>query len=231
MINKLSERMRQLMHERGWSIQYLAKIAGLPEETVKNIYYAKTPDPKISTIMKLAKAFNISVNCLMGECSHTPAERAILRNYRACGKHGKAVIELIARYEANTVKDEREGVVKHSIPCIFPQGNISKGIVYDICKTEEIVTSVPEAYTAIQMTTNDLAPAYCKGDILLFENRFPQNGEIGAFFRNGKVFIRKYCEEDKSYRLKCLHKQDEDIILKRMDEVDYIGTCVDVVRE
>lgn len=81
------------------------------------------------------------------------------------------------------------------------------------------------------MTTNDLAPAYCKGDILLFENRFPQNGEIGAFFRDGKVFIRKFCEEGNSYRLKCLHKQDVDIVLKRMDEVDYIGTCIDVVRE
>lgn len=226
----LGERVRQLSIEKGWTIQILAEKSKLKEETVRNIWYNKTPDPKLSTASAIADAFGITINCLMGHCSHTPQERVILRNYRSCGKHGKAIIELIARYEANTMRDRREGTA-HEIPCIFPQGNISKGIVYDICKTEEIITTVPEAYTAIQMTTNDLAPAYCKGDILLFENRFPQNGEIGAFFREGKVFIRKYCEEGNSYRLKCLHKQDADIILKRMDEVDYIGTCIDVVRE
>lgn len=231
MINKLSERMHQLMNERGWSVQHVAKLAELPEETVKNIYYAKTPDPKISTIMKLSKAFNLSVNCLMGECSHTPQEKALLRNYRACGTHGKAIIELIAKYEAGAIKNERERKDKHKIPCIVPQGEIRKGIIYDLCETVEIETTVKEAYIAIQMTNNDLAPIYCKDDILLLENRFPAHGEKAAFYMGDRVFIRKFIEEGKQYRLQCLHKYDEDIILKRMDEADYIGTCIGVVRE
>lgn len=231
MITALSERMRQLMAEKKWTIQKLATIAGLPEETVRNIYYAKTPDPKVSTIMKLSEAFNLSVNCLMGKCSHTPQERAILRNYRACGKHGKAIIELIARYEASAIKSEREGDKKHTIPCIVPQGEIRKGIIYDLCETVEIETTVKEAYIAIQMINNDLAPVYCKGDILLLENRFPTNGEKAAFYRGDRVFIRKFMDEGNQYRLQCLHKYDEDIVLKRMDEADYIGTCIGVVRE
>lgn len=230
MITALSERMRQLMAEKKWSIQYLANIAGLPEETVKNLYYARTPDPKISTIMKLSQAFNISVNCLMGQCQHTPEERAILRNYRACGKHGKSVIELIARYEAGSVKSERESADKHSIPCLVPQGDIRKGIVYDNCETIEIVVAAPDAYVGIMMNNNDLAPMYCKDDIILFENRFPKHGEYAAFFRDGKAYIRKFIEEDKQYRLKCLHSQGTDIVLKRMDEIEYIGTCIDVIR-
>ena len=231
MITALSERMRQLMAERKWSIQHLAKISELPEETVKNIYYAKTPDPKVSTIMKLSKSFNIGVNCLMGQCQHTSEERALLRNYRSCGKHGKAIIELIARYEAGAVKMEREGEKKHMIPCIVPQGEIRKGIVYDLCETIEIETTIHDAYIAIQMTNNDLAPTYCKGDVLLFENRFPMNGEKAAFYRGDRVFIRKFLDENNQYRLKCLHKYDDDIIMKRMDEADFIGTCIGVVRE
>lgn len=231
MITALSERMRQLMNERGWSVQHLAQIAGLPEETVKNIYYAKTPDPKISTIMKLAEAFNLSVNCLMGKCQHTPQERAILRNYRACGKHGKAIIELIARYEAGAIKSEREGKEKHMIPCIVPQGDIRQGIIYDLCETVEIETTVADAYIAIQMNNNDLAPIYCKDDILLIENRFPRHGEKAVFLRNDRMYIRKFIEESNSYRLQCLHMQGVDIVLKRMDEIEYIGTCIGVVRE
>ena len=227
----LCERVRQLTHEKGWSLQHLADISDLPLETVRNIYYGKTPDPKVSTVMKLAKSFNMTVNCLMGQCSHTPQERAILINYRKCGNHGKSIIELIAKYEASAMKNDRETKDKHMIPCIIPQGSMCKGIVYDMCETVEIETTVKEAYIAIRMISNDLAPTYCKGDTLLFENRFPEVGEKAAFYIGDRVYIRKYLEEDHQYRLKCLHSQDTDIILKRMDEVDYIGTCIDVVRD
>ena len=227
----LCERLRQLTNEKGWSLQQLAEISDLPLETVRNIYYGKTPDPKISTVMKLAKSFNLTVNCLMGQCSHTPQERAILINYRNCGKHGKSIIELIAKYEASAMKKEREKDGRHMIPCIVPEGTVSHGIIYDMCETVEIETDVKEAYIAIRMVSNDLAPTYCKGDILLFENRFPKHGEKAAFYKGDRIYIRRYLEEENQYCLKCLHNCDVDIILKRMDEVDYIGTCVDVVRD
>ncbi len=227
----LCERLRQLTNEKGWSLQQLAEISDLPLETVRNIYYGKTPDPKISTVMKLANSFNLTVNCLMGQCSHTPQERAILINYRNCGKHGKSIIELISRYEASAMKKEREKEGRHMIPCIVPEGTVSHGIIYDMCETVEIETDVKEAYIAIRMVSNDLAPTYCKGDILLFENRFPKHGERAAFYKGDRIYIRRYLEEENQYCLKCLHNCDVDIILKRMDEVDYIGTCVDVVRD
>lgn len=230
MITVLSERIRQLMAEKKWSIQRLADIAGLPEETVRNIYYARTPDPKISTIMKLGKAFGVSVNCLMGECQLTMEERVLLQNYRMCGNHGKDIIASIARYEARTMKELRENPNEHSIPLIIPQGEIRQGFVFETCDTKEIMTSVQESYIGIQITTNDLAPMFCKNDILLFENRFPRHGEKAAFYYDKKIYIRKFVEEDGQYKLQCLHKYDKDIILKRMDEVDYIGTCVDVLR-
>ena len=99
----LCERLRQLTNEKGWSLQQLAEISDLPLETVRNIYYGKTPDPKISTVMKLANSFHLTVNCLMGQCSHTPQERAILINYRNCGKHGKSIIELPTSYAKTTI--------------------------------------------------------------------------------------------------------------------------------
>lgn len=227
----LCERLRQLTNEKGWSLQQLAEISDLPLETVRNIYYGKTPDPKISTVMKLAQSFQLTVNCLMGQCSHTPQERAILINYRSCGKHGKSIIELICKYEASAMRKEREKDGLHKIPCIIPEGTVSHGIIYDMCETVEIDTDVKEAYIAIRMISNDLAPTYCKGDILLFENRFPKHGERAAFYKGDRIYIRRYLEEDNQYCLKCLHNCDVDIILKRMDEVDYIGTCIDVVRD
>jgi hypothetical protein len=138
---------------------------------------------------------------------------------------------LIAKYESTAAKAEREAFGKHSIPCVIPQGNIRGGIVYDECETVEIMTSVQDAYVGIKMPTNELAPIYCKGDTLLLENRFPSHGEYAVFFKEKRVYIRQYLEEDGQYRLRSIHDENRDMVLKRMDQIDYIGTCIGVVRE
>lgn len=227
----ISKRVNEVRKALGWSQETLAEKSDLPYETIKNICAGRTLDPKASTMIAISRATGVSVNCLMGECNHTPQERALLNNYRSCGSHGKSIIEFIARYEAGAVKNDREATDKHKVPCLVPHGDIRKGIIYDNCETTEIETSVSEAYVAIQMINNDLAPIYCKNDYILIENRFPTSGEYASFFRGDRAYIRKFIEEDNHYRLKCLHNQGEDIVLKRMDEIDYIGTCIGVVRE
>lgn len=228
---QISIRLKEILNELGWTKETLAEKSGLPFETIKNIYYGKTPDPKASTISAIAEATGHSIDCIMGKNPYTAKENEILKNYRSCGQHGKSIIELVCKYEAGSVKSEREAFNKHMIPCLLPHGDIHKGIIYDTCETIETETSTPEAYIAIRVTSNDLAPRFCKGDTLLFENRFPANEEYAAFFRGDRVFIRKFIEEGGHYRLQCLHQHDADIILKRMDELDYIGTCCGVVRK
>jgi len=230
MINALSERMRELMKARGWSIDDVAEKSGQSYETVRNLYYGKTQNPRIETIMAIANVFGISVNCLMGQCQHTPEERALLQYFRQSGHHGKNLILISAKYEAHTAKEEREATERHKIPCLFPEGDIYHGIDYDTCKTEEIWTSNDEADVAIQMTNNCLMPIYCKGDVILIAHRFPRDNEYGVFYYHGKAYIRQYVEADGQYILKCLHKYDKDLVFKRMDDIEYLGTCCGVVR-
>lgn len=226
----LGTRLREILAVRGISKDELAEMCDLPVETIRNIYYGKTPDPKASTVLKISKALNITVNCLMGECSHSSEERALLQYFRACGHHGKSVILLSAKFEALSAKEEREAPNKHTVPCLIPHGDIYQGIVYDTCEVVDIYTSREDAYVAIKMSNNDLVPVYCKGDILLISNRFPANKEYGVFYQNGRAYIRQYIEEENQYRLKCLHNHAKDMIFKRMDEIEYVGTCCGVVR-
>lgn len=226
----LGIRLREILAERRMSKDELAELCDLPVETIRNIYYGKTPDPKASTVMKISKALNITVNCLMGECSHSSRERALLQYFRNCGHHGKSVILLSAKYEALIAKEEREATSKHTVPCLIPKGDIYQGIVYDTCEVVELYTPNEEAYVALKMTNNDLVPVYCKGDVILISNRFPANNEYGVFYQNGRAYIRQYIEEENQYRLKCLHKFTKDMVFKRMDEIEYLGTCCGVVR-
>ena len=235
----LKKNIREIMTVKGWELDDLIEEAyqkvGMSEDTTVNLYYGRSHDPHASTLAALSEVLGISMNCLIGRCQHTSDERVLLQHYRSCGNHGKSVIRLIARYEKDAAVSERNADGKHSIPCLVPNGNIYDGIVYDTCGTEDIWTDKEKAYTAIRMTENDLSPLYCKNDIILLEDRFPKNGEYAAFFRNGRAYIRRYIEEKDSngkdfYCLRCLHNHGKDIILKRMDEVEYIGTIIDVVR-
>ena len=216
----LEKRLKTLLSGKQLSIDEFAEMCDLPVETVKNVYYGRTADPKISTVMKMAKALNISVNCLMGQCPHTTEEKILLQNFRSCGKHGRSLISLT----------ERESLTCHKIPCMIPQGEILKGINYSECQMVEIETKKSEAYVSIQMTSNELVPLYCKDDIILVENRFPKHKEYGVFYIGGKIFIRRYLEEEKQYRLQCLHGYGTDMIYKRMDQIEYVGTCCGVIK-
>ena len=82
----------------------------------------------------------------------------------------------------------------------------------------------------LEITTNLFTPVFCKNDRVLFANRFPENGEIAVFMKSGKAYLRKFIEEEDGYCLKSLNGRGFDILLRRMDEVDCIGTCIGIVR-
>lgn len=223
--------LRELMTEHGMSAPDVAREANLPIETVRNLMYeGRVMEPKVTTLQAIGRVFHVSINYLLGEPFLAPDEVEIVENYRRCGRHGKSIIGLTAKYEANSTRDEKGSSDKHTIPCLVPHGDIRKGIIYDACETVEIETSYNDAYVAIEIPNNDLAPIYCEGDKLLFENRFPSNGEYAAFYKGGKAYIRKFIKEDGQYRLKCLHNEGTDFVMKRMDQMDYIGTCIGAVR-
>ena len=226
----IRERIAALLNERKWTIAELSKRSGLPIDTIKNITSGKIMDPRLTTLVALSDAFGISINCLIGKCPHTPKEKILLREYRECGKHGKSIIELVARHEAGAIKSERDTKDKHPIPCVKPYGDMHKGILWDSSKTENEYTSNRDSYIGIQMPNDDFAPLYCEGDIVLFEDRIPHDGEIAGILICDRAYLRKIIKEKEGYKLKCLHHYGEDIIIKRMDEITFIGTVNGIIR-
>lgn len=226
----ISDNLRAAMQMRDITLNQLAEEADIPLETLRNIYYGKVKDTKVSTLLKLAKTLNVSVDWLAGNGVLTEKEREIISNYRTCGAHGKSLIELVSKFEAMAAFRERTKEGSHVIPRLVPIGHITDGILYNSCNTLEMETTNDLAYLGIEITTNNFAPAYCKDDVILLENRFPEDGERAVFFDGLKAYFRLYEREGRKYRLKCLNGRGQDMLLSRMDEVECIGTCIGVVR-
>jgi len=62
----IKERLRQLRNKAGWSQQKLAEKAGLSYNVVTKIEQGVARRPTIQTMMKLADAFQISIDELVG---------------------------------------------------------------------------------------------------------------------------------------------------------------------
>ena len=175
-MNDLSDTLRYVMANRNLTLQQLADNSNLPIETLRNIYYEKSHDPKVSTVLKLSQALDLSVNYLCGDHLYKVDEEALIHNYRNASNRGKAVIKLFAQIESNMTTSERDSD-KYIIPCLIPIGIITDGLKYHSCDSVKIETQNPDAFLAIEITTNNFAPAYCEGDRILLENRFPNDNE------------------------------------------------------
>lgn len=55
------KRIRHLCKERGFAINMLAKRAGINQSTLDNIVRGLTKDPRVSTLHKVALAFNMTL--------------------------------------------------------------------------------------------------------------------------------------------------------------------------
>ena len=227
MLTILSERLREVLDDMEMSFSQLAEKADIPLETVRNLYYGKVKDPKVSTILKLSKILNVSVNYLVGEISEDESE--LVANFRKCGNHGKGFLLDFAKHEAKMAQAEKK-MEKHRVPCIVPTGDVYDGLPFSCAETVDLYVSDERAYIAFELTTNNFSPVYCKGDRVLLERRFPASGERALFSKDRSMYCRTFIEDATGYTLKCLNHLGKDFKLKRMDEVECLGTCIGVVR-
>ena len=228
----LTKRLRQALAERDMNWQYCAELADIPLETMRNLYYGKVKDPKVSTLLSIAQVLHTSVNWIMGENVCSEEENQLLNNYRQCGAHGKNVLQQVAKYEAMIAQEERQTSVKHRIPCMIPDNKVCDGSHYNVVETKFIDTNHQEAFMALHVPNNLWVPRYCKNDIVLLKNCFPMHTEEALFIYQGKIYYRKYIENEDHHILRCINGRYPDLIFKRMDEQDLlcIGTAVGIVR-
>ena len=151
------------------------------------VFNTKATDPKVSTVTAISKALGCSVNHLMGEEIYTPKEVNLILNYRKCGSHGKALMYLVGRYEAMTARHDCDDA--YVVPCFVPEGAMVDGFEYKCSEVIDVETDCEDAYAAIKVTSNNFMPSFCKGDIILLEDRFPEDGERAVFVIDGNRIL------------------------------------------
>ena len=227
----LSKRLKDILNEKKISLEYYSQLSGVPMETLRNIYYGRTSNPNIKTVMAMAEALDMTINSLLGvENATNNEERKLINYYRNCGKHGKNVILNIAKYESTLMRENIDGVRQYKVPCLKSELDIYRGQLFDTESPYEVYTNKKEVYMAFETMVNDASPTYCKGDILLLENRFPISGEHAVFLREDKVFVKKFIEKKDGYCLNPIHRIGNEIYFKKLENIECLGTVCGIIR-
>jgi transcriptional regulator with XRE-family HTH domain len=77
----IATRLRELFEQRRLTQSRVAELAGLPSETVNRIVNGTTQNPGVYTMLKIARALDVTLGFLVGEkgFEFSPARRAELR--------------------------------------------------------------------------------------------------------------------------------------------------------
>ena len=63
--NNISDNIKKLRQEKGYSLEKIARLADLSLNTVVKIESGVNKNPTIDTLVKIAKALNVDVNYLI----------------------------------------------------------------------------------------------------------------------------------------------------------------------
>lgn len=225
----IDKTLKTVMAKRNITLCQLSDKSGIALETIRNIYYCKIHDPKVSTMLKLSQALDLSINYLCGDLHYKDDERELLKHYRNSSSRGKSVIQLFAKVESDMSDKERTSD-KYIITCLIPIGTVTDGIKYHSCNSVKIETDNPDAFLAIEVTTDYFSPAYCMGDRVLLANRFPNDGEYAVFLIDDYAYLRQYQKHDSEYTLRCVNSLGKDMTFKRLDGIQCIGTLIGLTR-
>ena len=163
--------------EKDITLREVAEIADMPFDTLKNFLYKDSADCKLSTAVKLARAFNVSVDELIGAETINEVSRESIAICRNLPDNALYLIRWYIRYiDSLNKKNEphRRYVSVMELECNH-NGNLKITTNYrhiDITDIGEEYRS--KVFFGITMPCEHYMPTYSPYDILLIANdRYP----------------------------------------------------------
>ena len=186
--------------EKDITLREVAEMADMPFDTLKNFLYKDSVDCKLSTAVKLARAFNVSIDELIGAETINEVSRESIAICRNLPENDLYLIRWYIRY-INSLNKHNEPNKRYvsvmQLEC-NNNGNLKMTTNYkhidvtDIDKEQRC-----KIFFGITMPCDHYMPAYTPYDILLIANdRNPQCNENSLLRIDGFLHIAKRKVED-----------------------------------
>lgn len=239
----LASRLKALRNEHHMTRQQLADSTGINVNTLRS-YESYGKEPGHRTLLKLARAFNVTTDYLLGLSDekqpllhnlmfHSDRVEAMIEKFEALPASDQGMIEymtdvLFDRYMAQTSASDEEALPHVYCDKPFFRTGPSAGSGNELSDDMETlrIIDTPEAQRAdyvLRVDGRSMEPEFYNGDLVLVKQTTAvDDGDVGIFVVDGESFIK----QKKPDRLHSINADYPDVPLNEFSSVYTLGKVI-----
>jgi transcriptional regulator with XRE-family HTH domain len=231
------EKIKKICRERGYTLEELAKISGIPLSTLSKISSGDTSDPRFDTMEAIAESLRCSLDEFTELDPKVPYDyEEYIYKMKQLESHVKEYIKFIIDLEYDRMIYLRNGE-KLRLRC-FEITNAVDGLGEYESKIEKMIlvdnnSQTRECTFCVQICDDVLEPKFFRGSFLGFryeDEMIPKQGEIWMFLQEGYLYIGRYYHYKDKQVLKSLNGNIDDMVLTNHLDSKRMGKFVAVIK-
>lgn len=214
-----------LMDKQDLTLRELSDKADMPFETLKSFLYGDSKDCKLSTAVKIARAFNISVDAIVGAETIDRMTRESIWMCRNMPDYVVYLVRSFIRHQFKLQNNATPGSIH--IPVLLPQcadGYLTTtNVTSTICIDHLSDNLKSKVALGIQLPCDHYEPFYMPDEILLLAaDRDGLNGERVVVSHKGNYFFavkRSYIENgEKKWKYVSMMDNNTEVLKHEIDD-------------
>ena len=180
------------INEKDIKLREISEKADIPFETLKSFIYGSSKDCKLSTAVKLARAFNVSIDELVGAETIEEETRKVIAMSRNLKEHHRKVIRMYAKHQYILHNDEKPN--EKTISVLKPlckNGRLKTTVVDEKLCISHLPKSTQEKIgLGIKIPCDHYEPHFLQDETLLLGfDREGGNNEMCVVSSQGNMYI------------------------------------------
>ena len=226
------ENIQILRMHKGWSVRELAEKADMSFDTLQNLLKGKARDCNLTTVVKLARAFGISMDELVGAATIKDEPRKAISMIRTLDPHVQKVLISYAKHQVALHQTKSTNAKQISVVCPSCVGGKLKRISLQdkVISLEKLSKDMQDKIDfGIQIPCEHYEPYFLEGEIVLLAyDREGEHGEMCAISANGNFYIcKKHIEKiDGKKEVSYRSITNSQLLFKHNDITDRHGYVV-----
>ena len=220
-----------LMEQHEYTIKETAEIADISFDTLKTFLYDKdAKDCRLSTAVKLAHAFHVSIDELVGADTIDSHSIENLQIYRSLPDGSKALIDWhIKNQKFIREKHNHKKIISVMKPLYAHNGNMKITSDYEELDIEHINEELfHKVFLGLKIPCLHYLPHYTQGDILLLANdRDAMHGENTVIVINENIMITNRVVENGTVKYYSI--RDGKFRIANPENVEVLGYIAKII--
>ena len=195
-MDSFRENVRMYIDQKEITLAEVSELADIPESTLKSFIYGKSEDCHLSTAIKLAKVFRVSVDELVGCGTLSPITTESIQITRQFPESYMHFIRWSIRMHQAVLNSTPAAnrFIEVMNPAVGPYGNLKISYDLELVDISNLPDDIrPKITMGIRIPNNQFNPIFNENDIVLLANdRLAYPNEIELKCHNDNLWFLKY---------------------------------------